>query len=394
MIRRLLLATWLLLGCGSRTALDVSSQPFDAGPARVDAGRRDRVDGGVFVPSPPTRLAAGTYHTCAVVSGGRVRCWGHNDGGQLGVPLDDRHEPLDPTDVPGIDDAVEVAAGRESSCARHASGEVSCWGRLGPGVEVSGPTRVRGITTAVELTSGSAHRCARLRDATVVCWGLNERGQLGDGTTTRRDVPAPVASLAGVEEISAGWDHSCARTTDTVYCWGHNGEGQLGVGSFAPHHTPMPVSLAVDVVEIAAGWSHTCARTGEGEVYCWGRRWGVESESRPDEVHRLLPERVASLARVVEVDAGGAHTCTRDAEGVVACWGRDDYGQLGTGAGSLDTTRPEPRPVSALGRTEELVAGWVHNCARERSGRVLCWGSWGRHRGGPSDATPRVVAGL
>ncbi|MCA9638943.1 MAG: RCC1 repeat-containing protein, partial [Myxococcales bacterium] len=173
-----------------------------------------------------------------------------------------------------------------------------------------------GLTGAVELTSGNTHRCARLEDDGVVCWGDNTRGQLGDGTTTNRDAPMRVAGLDGAEEISAGWDHTCARVGTAVYCWGDNDDGQLGDETFDQRLVPTLITSDLGAVEIAAGWSHTCARTSYGEVFCWGRYWGEETLTSPDALHRLVPTLVEGAVNVVEIDAGGGHTCVRDRDGV------------------------------------------------------------------------------
>jgi len=68
-----------------------------------------------------------------------------------------------------------------------------------------------------------------LADGTVQCWGGNDKGQLGDGTTTSSNIPVQVSNITTATSVSTGYEFNCATLADgTVQCWGGNGYGQLG----------------------------------------------------------------------------------------------------------------------------------------------------------------------
>lgn len=148
-----------------------------------------------------TAIAAGAQHTCAVRDDGRVICWGRADGGRIGFAGSGAH-PM-PELVEGADLARLVAGGDELSCATSDSGvALRCWGSTAYGqLGVGGALEAGSEWTAVPVASmdtpvdrvdaGAGFGCA-ITGATVVCWGLNDRGQLGDGTTTTRTAPVEV----------------------------------------------------------------------------------------------------------------------------------------------------------------------------------------------------------
>ena len=207
---------------------------------------------------PPQTLAAGGSHTCAVLSGGTVKCWGYGANGQLvNGGTSDQSTPVA---VSNISNATTVSAGGVSSyghtCAVISGppeGTVYCWGsgaqgQLGHSQYSSSTTPVvsfGGRTTAVSAGESTSygHTCAVLSGGTVECWGTGASGRLGNNSDSNQSTPVTVSNISSATEVSAGGDHSCAELSGgTVQCWGAGGAGRLGNGSDTSTSTPVTVS--------------------------------------------------------------------------------------------------------------------------------------------------------
>src|SRR5205823_12201247 len=116
------------------------------------------------------------------------------------------------------------------------------------------------------------HNCALVHNGGAWCWGENDKGQLGDGTTTNRSTPVTVSGLPlNLAQIAAADDHTCALlVTGTVKCWGLNNKGQLGDGTTSDRSTPVTVAGLTGVAKITIGDAFTCALLNSGDVECWG----------------------------------------------------------------------------------------------------------------------------
>ncbi len=306
-------------------------------------------------------VSVGSAHVCARRASGSVVCWGDNSGGQHGDGTFGKGPGTNPeaTAVSGLTDAVEIAAGAEHTCARRASGTVVCWGSnylgaLGDGTTVwASPTVVTvvGLDDAVQIAAGRFVTCARRAAGTVVCWGFNGNSQIGDGTTTDRPTPVAVLGLTDAVDVrtAPGWTFDgvytvCARrASGAAVCWGDNFYGQLGDGTTTASSTPVTVADLTNAVEVVPGL-HTCARQASGAVLCWGRNDTGEIGDGTT-TPRLAPVSVSGLTDAVEISAGQYHTCARRASGTIVCWGNNDYGQLGDGS---MTQRLTPTAVTGL----------------------------------------------
>jgi hypothetical protein len=212
--------------------------------------------------------SVGDTQMCFLRASGRVACLGYNADGEVGsVPFGTSTET--PIDVPGVEDAVEIAAGTLFTCARLASGKVLCWGDgrlVGAGLVqgISGPVAVLGLDDALSLSAMAGHACAAKKNGKVVCWGKNYGGQLGDGTTLDSTVRVTVHGVSGAVAVSAGWNGGCARlVTNRVLCWGD----QISVD---PKTASLPgVGGIDDALAVSGGAGLGCILRPGGVVDCW-----------------------------------------------------------------------------------------------------------------------------
>ncbi|MDW8395439.1 MAG: RCC1 repeat-containing protein [Anaerolineae bacterium] len=329
-------------------------------------------------------IAAGRSHTCALLDGGEIACWGENNSGQLGLDMISTGGMASPKRVQGLrSKAVAITAGAEHTCALSDRGEVFCWGdnregQLGDGTpkRVGGVSQVVGLPRPVrQFSAGSWHTCAVLTDGSAVCWGGGSFGKLGNGEWINSSVPVAVSGLnRDVREVAVGGDHTCTvLSNNQVLCWGSNLDGQLGVRESGQSRVPANVvGLTGAAQAVAAGGSFTCALTQANGVRCWGSNdYGVLGNAGTTD--SLTPVDVAGLsASVRAVDAGVNHACAVTTGGRVRCWGYNWSGQLGDGT---TESRSEPVSVQGLSGVRAVAVGALHTCALLEAGNVRCWGS-------------------
>ncbi len=299
-----------------------------------------------------------------------------------------------PTDAEGNPLALmlpagrDVAVGRVHACMLSTTGSVHCWGdhtlgALGshracipppadqPEAEpdcVLGPLILPALPPARELAAGDDVTCAILEDADrVVCWG--ERGdKLGGSVLPSLDPPTPVklpdGSLLAADRLTIAHGSVCAITHDrTLWCWGE----RFGA---TPQLQPQ-----IGVIDIAIGRRHSCIIDDRG-LACWG-------DNRNGQVGNIVAARkcrgdspcVIANPHPIDLDAtrvvvGERHTCALRRDGLVACWGSNEVGQLG---------RDDAFLVGELGYAidgaVDLTSGYAHVCALRDDGGAWCWGS-------------------
>jgi alpha-tubulin suppressor-like RCC1 family protein len=259
------------------------------------------------------------------------------------------------------------------------------------------------LSCVSEVALGRWHSCIVEHDGTVWCAGNNSNQQLGnDGPASDTFVQVSDATgpIHDATAIAAGRSHSCAlRAGGHVWCWGGDGSGELGDGTFNNSGSPVEVvddtgQPLADIVEIGVDYQFSCARGGDGTVACWGRNdhGQLGDNTFVTNAHAVaVLANFAPLAGVTSLSVGGDHACAI-ANGQPWCWGANGDGRNGDG-----TTFDSGQAVMFGSQTAIVIAaGKLHSCALASDGTIECAGSsWmnrlGDGRAMTSSATPVTV---
>ncbi len=337
-------------------------------------------------------VSANEKHACAILDDGNLKCWGFNNYGQLGIGSQTLQNSPQLVDLGLGRTAVSVSLGRFHTCAILDGGTLKCWGhnyegQLGIGstsgifVGLALPQTVNLGTgkTAVTVSLGEEHTCANLDDGSLKCWGRNDYGQLGVGSTIGQTTPQLVDLGVGRTALSVilGSFHTCAILDDGMMkCWGYHGSGRLGVGSANTNQeTPQSVNLGVGRTAIYAGLGseHTCANLDDGSLKCWGvnnyGQLGIGSTTN-QETPQLVDLGLGRTA--LSVSLGEEHTCAILDDGSLKCWGQNTYGQFNS-----DLTRvrnPKEIGIKSSVNVKQSSVGNDYTCAILYDDSLKCWG--------------------
>ncbi len=415
------------------------------------------IDQKEFVPKV-TAITAGHRHNCALFENQLFKCWGANASGQLGIgsyySVGARAEQmganLEYTDLGENVRTKHVSAGRDSTCAVTTEGKVKCWGynntgQLGLGDKESRGTR-RGqmgdflpyVNLGTDLRVVQIHQvfdstCVLFENDSVKCWGQNQSGQLGIGDFRSRGIVPEdmgtnltfldVGSQLNIKNMSRGGGHTCAILSNgTAKCWGDNRFGQLGLeNNFIYGGDSTTVGDLIPFVKIgskqgkllqlASNLNSTCALFESAKVKCWGYNYyGQLGQGHARNLGGQVGDMGDNLAEVnlgehqnVKKISGTTYSyCALMLNKQVKCWGYNTFGQLGLGdkfwRGIAPEDMGENLPSVDLGTSDtivDLAVGDRHACVLFGTGRVKCWGnnlygqlgigSYDEHGGSPAE---------
>jgi alpha-tubulin suppressor-like RCC1 family protein len=138
--------------------------------------------------------------------------------------------------------------------------------------------------------------------------------------------------------------------------------------------TTLTQPIAVVDHPVSTGNEHSCAILSNNTVACWGRnQYGQLGDGTA--VNSNIPVLVPGLTNVVSLSAFGSSTCAAKIDGTVWCWGLSNVlGQVIT-SNSTPAQKTSLTNVVALSGGNFQTGGLGHICALQRAGTVQCWGS-------------------
>lgn len=365
------------------------------------------------------QVAVGWSHSCALLWSGKVKCWGNNESGQLGLG-DVRTRGANPWGMGANLPAIDLGTGRTAeaistkgfhTCALLDDASVKCWGynrgmlgiaddvhrgiepgQMGdnlPSVDLGTGRTAKAIATSIRET------CAILDDDSLRCW-------TGERPGAPKFYTVDLGSGKSAKAVQVGDEHTCAiLNDDSVKCWGNNYAGQLGLedtrirsnfpGDMGDNLPAVALGTGRTAKSIAVGNDFTCAILDDDGLKCWGSNHvgqlglGIMDISVGGEAGDMgdnLPAVELGTGRTAKaISANHTYACALLDDDSLKCWGKNEHGVLGFGGVLWYGMNPGdmgdnlPTVDLGLGRSAKGVAAGVgHTCAVLDDHGVKCWG--------------------
>ncbi len=325
---------------------------------------------------------------CALLTDRTARCFGINDAGQLGNTTATPAPVATP--VESLSGVKKMISNGATTCALVPGGRIKCWGAVGGsmasflwgighgggllGYEVKSTepnvvrkaTYVKGLSGAVDFDLRDGNACALLRNGRVKCWGAHRmqvQKQCGlheacSNTYPRPPSPLP-ALVAGVTNVvRVQFPSNCATNDQNVFFITKKGDAYEG--NFEPMplpngkndvgDAPSPLAYGVrvdddilDVEGLGCQYDTGCRLAAKGSVECTGgNNHGQLGDGTFDATARNTYRKVQGVTGATQVVSGWGHACALLADRTIACWGANKHGQLGRGHA---TTLAVPAPI-------------------------------------------------
>ena len=270
------------------------------------------------------------------------------------------------------------------------SGAVKCYGENGNKAAVLGNQSgqiLDGTYTyqSMKISAGRSHNAMLLADGRITTFGSNFWGQLGTGD--------PYVSGAGIQEYPNAVTYFKIKDS--------NGN----------------VSTPNDWTNVGVGHYHTCAIRNE-EAWCAGKNTAGQTGNKnftiesiddgngkyvfptyPDMANISYGIKVEGLNKPVIIDGGESHSCAIQKNGIVKCWGSNEFGQLGDNSTSGDIVTVDPtKPVTVIKEdgtpllAKALSLGEDTSCFIGIDDQLYCNGRNLHGLQGHGDNNPRLVA--
>ncbi len=335
-----------------------------------------------------TAVAAGASHSLALKNDATVWSWGLNSKGQLGNnSVTQQLQPVQVLTASGsLIDVSAIGAGATHSLAVKTNGNVMAWGFNGSGQLGDNTTTQRNVATSVlnltgvfDVAGGTSHSIALKSDGTVWTWGANALGQLGDGSVTTRKTAVQVPGVNGVEWIAGRGDRSAILKSDgTVWSTGDYYYGEMGHGVVGYSLVAVGISTPTEVAQTAAGGNFSLALKNDGTVWSWGQNLNGQlgSNTTIDRATAgMVTTATGNLSGITQIGVGANHALAVKSGGTLWSWGLNTNGRLGDG-----TTTQRNRPVQvltasgAIGGVVATEGGDAFSLALKSDGSVWSWG--------------------